>query len=37
VPHRGEDDRAGIDHRAVEIEEYDRKTHVVDASPSRSQ
>ena len=27
MPHRGEDDRAGVDHRAVEIEEYDRKTH----------
>ena len=29
VSHRGENDRAGIDDRAVEIEENDRKTHDV--------
>ena len=32
VPHRREDDRAGVDHGAVEVEENDRKAHDVDAS-----
>ena len=27
MPHRGEDDRAGVDHGAVEIEEDDREAH----------
>src|SRR5437762_3586656 len=34
VPHRGEDDRAGVDHGAVEIEEDNGKAHGVDASYS---
>src|SRR5919197_1807956 len=32
VPHRGEDDRAGVDNRAVEVEENDWKPHAADAS-----
>ena len=36
MSHRGEDDRAGVDHRAVEIEEDDRKTHLFDASQAES-
>ena len=46
VPHRGEDDRPGVDQRAVEVEEDDRVAHAVDRSraptgvpavPSRAQ
>ena len=32
VPHGREDDGAGVDHGAVEIEENDREAHGVDAS-----
>ena len=32
MPHRGEDDRAGVDDGAVEVEQNDRKTHGADAS-----
>ena len=32
VPHRGEDDPAGVDDGAVEIEEDDRKAHAPDRS-----
>ena len=33
VPHRGEDDPAGVDDGAVEVEEHDRKPHGLDRSP----
>ena len=32
VPHRRDDDRAGVDHGAVEVEEDDREAHALDAS-----
>jgi hypothetical protein len=33
--HRGENDRAGVDHGAVEIEQDNGKTHRLDASRAR--
>ncbi len=33
VPHRGEDDRPGVDQRAVEVEEDDREAHRGDRNP----
>ena len=36
MPHRGEDDRAGVDDGAVEVEEDDRKAHRLDRSERRA-